>query len=89
MQDTKISYLEGLLLAIGMFLMQIFRNIGMNQSTGINLVTGLQQRSVLNTIIYKKAMLLTTDARGSATQGEIVNYMSNTATKHAFCILLV
>jgi ABC-type multidrug transport system fused ATPase/permease subunit len=36
---------------------------------------------VLNVLIYKKAMLLTNDARASATQGEIVNYMSNDSQK--------
>ena len=36
---------------------------------------------MLNVLIYKKAMLLTNDARASATQGEIVNYMSNDSQK--------
>eukprot|EP01045_Picozoa_sp_COSAG04_P015238 COSAG04_NODE_1192_length_7801_cov_7.001298_2_plen_177_part_00 len=36
--------------------------------SGINLVTGLQQRSVLNSLIYKKAMRLTNDARNADTQ---------------------
>ena len=31
-------------------------------------MTGLQQRSVLNSLIYKKAMRLTNDARNEATQ---------------------
>jgi hypothetical protein len=43
--STEVLYAEGFALAIGMFFMMIVRNIGMNQSTGINLVTGLQQRS--------------------------------------------
>eukprot|EP01050_Picozoa_sp_SAG11_P008238 SAG11_NODE_717_length_7606_cov_5.968563_1_plen_230_part_00 len=47
---------KGLGLALCMYVMMLLRNIGGNQSTGINMVTGLQQRSCLNCLIYRKAM---------------------------------
>ncbi|CAG8439217.1 14223_t:CDS:10 [Cetraspora pellucida] len=72
----KPPTLWGYYIAAMMFLTAILQTMFLQQYFHICAVTGMRARAGLVTIIYKKALRLSNNARQGSTVGEIVNHMS-------------
>jgi len=73
--DPEPMY-KGYLIAAGMFVTAIFQTILLHQYFHRCFATGMRVRAAVVTTIYRKAFLLSNDARQKSTVGEIVNLMS-------------
>ncbi|TCD67602.1 hypothetical protein EIP91_012232 [Steccherinum ochraceum] len=74
------SKLEGFAIAILMFIASVAQTVILHQYFQRCFETGMRVRAGLVTAIYKKALILSNDGRGSAS-GDIVNLMSVDATR--------
>lgn len=74
--ENKDSEFEpGLLLVMALFMTIILENVLFHQQQSMCLAAGIRMRSSLINLIYKKSLRLSTQARRTATTGEIVNLM--------------
>ncbi|KAF8586432.1 metal resistance protein YCF1 [Ramaria rubella] len=72
---------EGFAIALLMFFASMTQTTVMHQYFQRVFETGMRVRAGLVTVIYRKALVLSSDERGSRATGEIVNLMSVDATK--------
>ncbi|KAG0366036.1 hypothetical protein BGZ54_005893 [Gamsiella multidivaricata] len=67
---------EGLLIAVGIFLGNVFSALFLSMSSNECAYMGIEVRAALTTMIYRKALKLSPAARSKSTLGEISNHMA-------------
>ncbi|KAF9432051.1 hypothetical protein BGZ76_011324 [Entomortierella beljakovae] len=74
--DNPQPLSDGILLAVLMFLTSLFSSIASAQLTQLNAERGMEIRSGLIGLIYRKSLKLSPEARRTQTTGSITNHMS-------------
>ena len=72
---------DGVKLALGLFILTALMQPIQNMSFLIGGTTGAKQRSVMNALLFQKALRLSNEARQGSSVGQIVNLMSNDANR--------
>ena len=72
---------DGVKLALGLFMLTALMQPIQNLSFLIGGTTGAKQRSVMNALLFQKALRLSNEARQGSSVGQIVNLMSNDANR--------
>jgi ABC-type multidrug transport system fused ATPase/permease subunit len=72
-------------LAVGLFLLQIIASLGIHHCFYRSASTGVLLRGGLITAIYNRALRLTSRARGTMTNGRLVNHISTDISRIDFC----
>ncbi|KAG0052602.1 hypothetical protein BGZ83_002372 [Gryganskiella cystojenkinii] len=72
---------QGIVLAIAMFLVSVAVSVVLGQFYVVDLEISIKIRSALISMIYRKAMVLSPEARKGSTTGEITNHMSTDAER--------
>lgn len=80
-QDTTIYTWKGYLYTVLLLLVTIFQSLFLQQYFQRCFVLGTQVRTALMAAVYKKAMVVSNDARKESTVGETVNLMSADAQR--------
>lgn len=73
---TGDSAVPGYFYAISMFLVSVLQTAALHQYFQIAIEAGMRMRSQLSCVIYRKALVLSSDGRTNKTTGDIVNHMS-------------
>ncbi|KAF8932958.1 Canalicular multispecific organic anion transporter 2 [Dissophora ornata] len=71
----------GIMLAVAMLAVNILASILMGMHHTLNVQAGIQVQSALISMIYRKALVLSPEARKGSSSGEITNHMSSDAEK--------
>lgn len=74
-ENNDSEFEPGLLLVMALFMTIMLENVLFHQQQRMCLAAGIRMRSSLINLIYKKSLRLSTQARRTATTGEIVNLM--------------
>lgn len=73
---TKLPLIRGFMIAMGMFFVGFIQTCVLHQYFLNVYNTGMNLKSALTSLIYEKALVLSNEASGKATTGDIVNLMS-------------
>lgn len=84
-EDPRIPVLKGVLISLGMFLTTLAQTALNNQYVLKVLEVGLGCRSSLTSLIFKKSLRLSNQARAERSTGDIVNLISIDATRVQTC----
>lgn len=79
--DTSISEWVGYMYAIAMYLVAVIQAIFLNQYFHRCMLVGMNMRTGIISLVYKKALRISNEARRESTVGEIVNLMSTDAQR--------
>lgn len=80
-QDTSSYAWQGYLYAVGLLLVAILQSLFLQQYFQRCFVLGMQVRTAIMAAVYKKALVVSNDARKESTVGETVNLMSADAQR--------
>ncbi|CCD27007.1 ATP-binding cassette glutathione S-conjugate transporter YCF1 NDAI_0J01150 [Naumovozyma dairenensis CBS 421] len=76
MKHTKLPIIRGFMIAISMFMVGFIQTSVLHQYFLNCFDTGMHIKSALTSVIYEKALVLSNEASGISSTGDIVNLMS-------------